>query len=59
MPGKPAPGNRNRVIRMQDDLWAAFAKACDQLGMSRNQRLIQHAQNDVDQWRESAEKEDQ
>ena len=35
MPNKPRPENRHRMVRVEDDLWAAAKTACDKLGTTR------------------------
>lgn len=35
MPNKPRPENRHRMVRVEDELWAAAKAACDQLGTTR------------------------
>ena len=35
MPNKPRPENRHRMVRVEDDLWAAAKAACDKLGTTR------------------------
>ncbi len=57
MPGQPAPGNGNRTLRFQDELWAEFDEVCRvELGVSRNERLIERAQADVDAHRHDVSK---
>jgi len=35
MPNKPRPDNPHRMVRVEDDLWAAAAEACTALGTTR------------------------
>jgi hypothetical protein len=35
MPNKPRPENRHRMVRVEDELWEAAAKACAALGTTR------------------------
>lgn len=35
MPNQPRANNRHRMVRVEDDLWAAAKTACDQLGTTR------------------------
>lgn len=35
MANQPRPENRHRMVRVEDDLWAAAKTACDRLGTTR------------------------
>lgn len=35
MPNKPRPENRHRMVRVEDELWEASRRACDELGTTR------------------------
>lgn len=55
MPNKPRPENRHRMVRVEDDLWAAAGEACRALGTDRSTVMREALVRAVKQAREKRE----